>query len=52
MAHTKAGGKRTIRLPRKRAKVAELISEKQVAADIDTFDYNFDMLDTRSFIME
>jgi hypothetical protein len=50
--HTKEGGKKTIRLPRKCAKVTELISGRQVAADAEAVEYDFGTPDTRLFLME
>ena len=49
--HLKDGGVRTVRLPRKVAKVTELFSGRTVAEDVDAFDYRFESPDTRIFEM-
>ena len=50
--HLKDGGKRTIHLPCRAAKVTELISGRVVAEDASAFDYEFESPDTRMFEVE
>ena len=47
--HCKEGGVRTVKLPRRAAKVVELISGKEVAKRVKKFDYEFSSPDTRLF---
>ena len=50
--HLKDGGKRVLRLPRRVAKVTELISGRVVAEGTNSFEYEFMSPDTRIFEVE
>ena len=50
--HLKVGGRRRVSLPRRAARVTELISGKVVAEDADAFEYDFQSPDTRIFEVE
>ena len=47
--HLKNGGVKTLRLPKRAAKVVELFSGQTVATDADRFEYRFASPDTRLF---
>ncbi len=47
--HVKDGGKKTVRLKKKHAKITELFSGKTVAENADSFEYDFDSPDTALF---
>ena len=47
--HSKAGGEKTIRLPRKAACVTDLLTGEVVARDADSFTASFATPDTRLF---
>ena len=50
--HLADGGKRTVRLPLRAAKVTELISGRTVAENVSSFVYDFESPDTRIFEVE
>ncbi len=50
--HTKDGGEKTIRLPKRAATVVDLLAGKKVAHDADVFTARFDTPDTRLFSYE
>ena len=47
--HTKDGGEKTIRLPKRAATVVDLLAGKTVAHEADVFTVRFDTPDTRLF---
>ena len=47
--HTREGGKITVRLPRRAARVTDLLTGETVALDTDSFDATFQKPDTRLF---
>ena len=50
--HLKDGGRRTVRLPCRVAKVRELLSDRVVAENATAFEYEFQSPDTRLFELE
>lgn len=50
--HTKEGGRKTVYLPKKAAKVVDLLTDEVVATDTDRFEADFASPDTRLFGIE